>query len=68
MNEPIELNLEQQFSQASFESQCDRMSRDQAVDFLKKMHRLMLGREAMYKHLMRTEGIGSISFIPEDMQ
>ncbi|MGB3136640.1 MAG: NblA-related protein, partial [Nodosilinea sp.] len=38
MNEPMQLSLEQQFSLRSFESQVDKMSREQAQQFLVKLY------------------------------
>ncbi len=53
MNQPVELTLEQQFSLKSFESQVQRMSREQAQEFLVKLYEQMMLREAMYKHFLK---------------
>lgn len=53
MNQPIELSLEQQFSIRSFESQVQKMSREQAQDFLVKLYEQMMLRETMYKHFLK---------------
>jgi hypothetical protein len=59
MNEPMQLTLEQQFSLRSFESQVERMSREQAQQFLVKLYEQMMMREAMYKSFLKHEwGIG----------
>ncbi len=67
-NEPLQLTLEQQFSLRSFESQVEKMSLEQAQHFLVKLYEQMMMRESLYKKLMRTDGLGSISFTPGDMQ
>ncbi|MBE9179221.1 NblA/ycf18 family protein [Oculatella sp. LEGE 06141] len=53
MNQPIELSLEQQFSLKSFETQVERMSREQAQHFLVKLYEQMMMRETMYKHFLK---------------
>lgn len=53
MNKPIELSLEQQFSIRSFETQVQKMSHEQAQDFLIKLYEQMMVREAMYKELLK---------------
>ena len=59
MNEPMQLSLEQQFNLRSFETQVDKMSREQAQQFLVKMYEQMMMRETMYKHFLKHEwGIG----------
>lgn len=59
MNEPVKLSLEQQFNLRSFETQVDKMSREQAQQFLVKMYEQMMMRETMYKQFLKHEwGIG----------
>jgi hypothetical protein len=59
MSKPIELSLEQQFSIRSFESQVQKMSREQAQDFLVKLYEQMMMRETMYKEFLKHEwGLG----------
>jgi hypothetical protein len=59
MNEPMQLSLEQQFNLRSFETQVDKMSREQAQQFLVKLYEQMMMRESMYKHFLKHEwGIG----------
>lgn len=59
MNEPMQLSLEQQFSLRSFESQVNKMSHEQAQQFLVKLYEQMMMRETMYKHFLKHEwGIG----------
>lgn len=53
MNQPVELSLEQQFSIRSFETQVQQMSQEQAQDFLVKLYRQMVMREATYKELLK---------------
>lgn len=53
MNQPVELTLEQQFSIRSFETQVQKMSREQAQDFLVKLYEQMVMRENMYKHFLK---------------
>jgi hypothetical protein len=53
MNQPIELSLEQQFNIRSFETQVQRMSHEQAQDFLVKLYQQMVTREATYKQLLK---------------
>jgi hypothetical protein len=53
MSQPIELSLEQQFSIRSFETQVQKMSREQAQDFLVKLYEQMMLREATYKNLLK---------------
>lgn len=52
-NQPVELTLEQQFSLRSFETQVERMSREQAQEFLVKLYEQMMMRETMYKHFLK---------------
>lgn len=57
--QPDRLTLEQQFAFRSFESQVEKMSREQAQDFLVKLYEQMMRRENMYKHFLKQEwGIG----------
>ncbi len=53
MSQPVELSLEQQFNIRSFESQVQKMSREQAQDFLIKMYEQMIVRENMYKSFIK---------------
>ncbi len=53
MSNPVELSLEQQFNLRSFETQVDKMSQDQAKDFLMKLYEEMLVRENMYKDVLK---------------
>jgi len=62
MNEPMQLTLEQQFALRSFESQVEKMSREQAQEFLVKLYEQMMMRETMYKEFLKHEwGIDSAS-------
>jgi len=55
MNRPIELSLEQEFSIRSFADQVNRMSREQAQEFLVNLYRQMMLKEEMYKHFLKHE-------------
>ncbi|MBF2003816.1 MAG: NblA/ycf18 family protein [Synechococcales cyanobacterium C42_A2020_086] len=55
MDRPIELSLEQQFNLRSFETQVEKMSREQAQHFLVKLYEQMMLRETMYKHFLKHE-------------
>jgi hypothetical protein len=55
MNDPMPLSLEQQFNLRSFETQVQKMSREQAQDFLVKLYEQMMVRESMYKHFLKHE-------------
>jgi hypothetical protein len=65
MNQPVELTLEQQFSIRSFETQVQKMSREQAQDFLVKLYEQMVMRENMYKHFLKHQwGLDSDPHLP----
>ena len=51
----FELSLEQQFNIRSFETQVEKMSREQAQDFLIKLYEQMIVRENMYKEFLKHE-------------
>lgn len=55
MSQPVELSLEQKFSLRSFETQVQKMSREQAQEFLVKLYEQMMMRETMYKHFLKHE-------------
>jgi hypothetical protein len=60
MSNPIELSLEQQFNIRSFQTQVEKMSREQAQDFLIKLYEQMIVRENMYKEFLKHEwGLGA---------
>ena len=48
-----ELTLEQELELVVFDKKVDMMSADQARDLLKKVHRTMIIREAMYKAILK---------------
>lgn len=57
--ENVELmSLEQQFRQRAFESMVDRMSLEQAQEFLVKLHQHMLLQESTYKNILRSQLFG----------
>lgn len=51
----MELSLEQKFNLRSFETQVQRMSREQAQDFLVELYRQMIVRETLYKEFIKQE-------------
>lgn len=53
--QPIELTLEQKFNLRSFETQVEKMSREQAQDFLVKLYEQQMVREAMYKDMLKQQ-------------
>ncbi len=55
MFESNKLSLEQQFSIRSFENQVQKMSHEQAQDFLVKLYEQMMVRENMYKEFIKHE-------------
>jgi hypothetical protein len=55
MNHPIELSLEQEFNLRSFADQVQKMSREQAQDFLINLHRQMILKDTIYKELLKHE-------------
>jgi hypothetical protein len=59
-NEPMQLSLEQQFSLRSFESQVDRMSREQAQQFLVKLYERFLVNESLIKLIAKQSMIGVV--------
>jgi hypothetical protein len=52
---PAQLTIEQQFSLRSFETQVERMSREQAQQFLVKLYEQMMYRETMYRGFLKHE-------------
>ncbi len=53
MNQPIQLSLEKQFHIKSFEAQVDRMTLEQAQDFLKQIYKQMIIKELMYQDFLK---------------
>lgn len=53
MSQPIELSLEQKFNVRSFETQVQRMSREQAQEFLVRLYQQMIVQENMYKEFIK---------------
>ena len=53
MSQSVELSLEQKFSIRSFETQVEKMSHEQAQDFLIKLYEQMIMRETMYRHFLK---------------
>ena len=55
MNQPKSLSLEQEFQLKSFADQVQRMSHEQAQEFLVMIHRQMMIKEKMYQHFLKQE-------------
>ncbi|NJL86246.1 MAG: NblA-related protein [Leptolyngbyaceae cyanobacterium SM1_1_3] len=55
MPESSKLSLEQEFNLRSFENQVQRMSREQAQQFLVKLYEQMMMRETLYKSFLKQE-------------
>jgi hypothetical protein len=53
MDQSVELSLEQQFSLRSFETQVEKMSREQAQHLLIKLYERMTLRETLYKSALK---------------
>ena len=53
MSQFIELSLEQQFNIRSFQSQVEKMSREQAQCLLIELYQEMMVRENMYKAFLK---------------
>jgi hypothetical protein len=63
MSQPIELSLEQQFNIRSFQTQVEKMSREQAQCFLVELYEQMIVRESMYKAFLKHQwGLGDNPF------
>lgn len=63
MSHPVKLSLEQQFSIRSFQSQVEKMSREQAQCFLVELYAEMIVRENMYKAFLKHQwGLGDDPF------
>ena len=66
MSQPIELSLEQQFNIRSFQTQVEKMSQEQAQDFLIKLYEQMMVREKMYKAFLKHQwGLDSNPWAPQ---
>jgi len=55
MDQTIELTLEQEFNLRSFSDQVQKMSREQAQEFLLAQYRYMMVRETIYQELLKHE-------------
>lgn len=55
MNQTIELTLEQEFNLRNFSDQVQRMSLEQAQEFLLFQRRQMMVQEKMYQELLKHE-------------
>jgi hypothetical protein len=53
MNEPAQLSIKQRFSLRSFEAQVEKMSLEQAQQFLVKLYEQMMYRDAVYRQLLK---------------
>ncbi len=55
MDSTIELTLEQEFSLRSFANEVQRMSLEQAQEFLVEQYRLMLVQKTMFQEILKHE-------------
>ena len=55
MNQRTKLSLEQEFRLKSFADQVQRMSHQQAQEFLIMLHEQMMIQETMYRHFLMHE-------------
>ncbi len=55
MMSDLKLSLEQQFNLRSFATEVQKMSREQAQDFLLQLYKEMLVRENLYKDTLKHE-------------
>ncbi|MBD1852621.1 NblA/ycf18 family protein [Leptolyngbya sp. FACHB-711] len=55
MDRAIELTIEQDFSLRSFADMVQKMSCEQAQEFLVKQHRLMMIQKTMYQEILKHE-------------
>ncbi len=55
MDNSAQLSIEQQFNLRTFSDQVQRMSREQAQEFLIKMQEHMMLRENMYQAFLRKD-------------
>lgn len=53
MSNQVELSLEQQFNLRSFQTEVEKMSHEQAQDFLIKLYEEMLKRENLYRDVLK---------------
>lgn len=56
----VGLSLEAQFTHARFCEAAGKMSREQAVDSLKKLHLHLLCKEALFKQMIKQEITGEL--------
>ena len=52
---PFELTIEQQFSVALFQSQTQRLTREQAIEFLIELYTQKIQQEAIYKSMLKKQ-------------
>lgn len=55
MDKPMNLSLEQEFGLKNFANQVERMSREQAQEFLINLRKQMMMRENMYQEFLKHE-------------
>jgi Phycobilisome degradation protein nblA len=68
MNTNPQLSLEQEFSHRSFADQVERMSREQAQEFLIKFHEEMMVRENLYRDMLKSSwGIGKDDWLSDSL-
>ncbi len=55
MNQAKNLSLSEEFELKKFSNLVQRMSREQAQEFLIELHRQMMMRDKMYQHFIKQE-------------
>lgn len=55
MNLSTNLSLEQEFQLKTFANQVQKMSREQAQEFLVELHQQMMIKEKLYRHFIKQE-------------
>lgn len=63
-----QLPPEKEFAIASFNHQCDRMSREQAIKLLKATHQLLMLKDEAYKSLIKQQLMEEFDPMPQDLQ
>ena len=55
MNQQTSISLEEEFRLKSFADQVQKMSRQQAQEFLIELHRQTMMKDKMYQHFLKQE-------------
>jgi Phycobilisome degradation protein nblA len=60
---PAALTVEQQFNLAAFKKDVEKMSREQAQQFLARLYEQMLLRENMFKYMIKRKEFAEIEAV-----